>query len=372
MAEIRLQNLAHSYTSTPSGPEDYAIRQMDHIWEQGGAYALLGPSGCGKSTLLNIISGLLSPSQGHVLFDGKAVNNLTPEKRNIAQVFQFPVVYDTMTVFDNLAFPLRNQGMAEAKIHTKVQEIAEVLDLQSLLSKKASNLTADEKQKVSMGRGLVRDDVSAILFDEPLTVIDPHLKWKLRRKLKQIHEQFNITMVYVTHDQLEASTFADKIAVMYGGQIVQFGTPRELFEKPRHTFVGYFIGSPGMNLIEVTEQPGGVGFGDIHLPLSEAVQQRLASTQWKTLKVGIRPEFVHVWDGPYDDAMCADVTYVEDLGTYKILTLKLAGQLLKVRVPEDKPVPQGQAWISFPGQWLMLYADDYLLDAAPADEVPHE
>jgi glycerol transport system ATP-binding protein len=192
MAEIRLQNLAHSYTSTPSGPEDYAIRQMDHIWEQGGAYALLGPSGCGKSTLLNIISGLLSPSQGHVLFDGKAVNNLTPEKRNIAQVFQFPVVYDTMTVFDNLAFPLRNQGMAEAKIHTKVQEIAEVLDLQSLLSKKASNLTADEKQKVSMGRGLVRDDVSAILFDEPLTVIDPHLKWKLRRKLKQIHEQFNI------------------------------------------------------------------------------------------------------------------------------------------------------------------------------------
>ena len=225
MAEIRLQNLAHSYTRTPTGPEDYAIREMDHVWEQGGAYALLGPSGCGKSTLLNIISGLLSPSQGQVLFDSKVVNDLTPEKRNIAQVFQFPVVYDTMTVFDNLAFPLRNQGMAEAKIHSKVQEIAEVLDLQALLSKKARNLTADEKQKVSMGRGLVRDDVSAILFDEPLTVIDPHLKWKLRRKLKQIHEQFNITMVYVTHDQLEASTFADKIAVMYGGQIVQFGTP---------------------------------------------------------------------------------------------------------------------------------------------------
>jgi len=131
MAEIRLQHLAHSYSKTPGGPEDYAIREMDHIWEQGGAYALLGPSGCGKSTLLNIISGLLSPSQGHVLFDGKAVNDLTPEKRNIAQVFQFPVIYDTMTVFDNLAFPLRNQGMAEAKVHSKVQEIAEVLDLQS-------------------------------------------------------------------------------------------------------------------------------------------------------------------------------------------------------------------------------------------------
>jgi glycerol transport system ATP-binding protein len=365
MAEIRLQKLAHSYSAQPTGPEDYAIREMNHIWEQGGAYALLGPSGCGKSTLLNIISGLLSPSEGQVMFDSKVVNDLTPEKRNIAQVFQFPVVYDTMTVFDNLAFPLRNQGMAEAKIKIKVQEIAEVLDLQALLKKKASNLTADEKQKVSMGRGLVRDDVSAILFDEPLTVIDPHLKWKLRRKLKQIHEQFNITMVYVTHDQLEASTFADKIAVMYGGQIVQFGTPRELFERPRHTFVGYFIGSPGMNLIEVQPQPGGVGFGDVRLPLSEALQKRIGETSWSSLKVGIRPEFIHVWDGPYDDALCAEVSYVEDLGTYKILTLTLAGQSLKVRIQEDKPVPHGQAWISFPSQWLMVYADDYLLEVSP-------
>ncbi|MNF82200.1 Trehalose import ATP-binding protein SugC [compost metagenome] len=365
MAEIHLQNLAHSYTRTPVGPEDYAIREMNHVWEQGGAYALLGPSGCGKSTLLNIISGLLSPSQGQVLFDNKVVNLLTPEKRNIAQVFQFPVVYDTMTVFDNLAFPLRNQGMAEASIHTKVQEIAEVLDLQNLLSKKARNLTADEKQKVSMGRGLVRDDVSAILFDEPLTVIDPHLKWKLRRKLKQIHEQFNITMVYVTHDQLEASTFADKIAVMYGGQIVQFGTPRELFERPSHTFVGYFIGSPGMNLIEVTPRAGGVGFGGTDLALSEDLQRRIGETEWKTLKVGIRPEFIHVWDEPYEEALRATVVHVEDLGTYKIMTLNLDGVPLKVRLAEDKPVPQGVASISFPAQWLMVYADDYLLEVRP-------
>ncbi|HAQ85028.1 MAG TPA: ABC transporter ATP-binding protein, partial [Pseudomonas sp.] len=169
MAEIRLQNLAHSYSSQPQGAADYAIREMDHVWEQGGAYALLGPSGCGKSTLLNIISGLLSPSEGEVLFDTRKVNTLTPQQRNIAQVFQFPVVYDTMTVFDNLAFPLRNQGIAEARITSKVHEIAEVLDLHPLLKRKAHNLTADEKQKVSMGRGLVRDDVSAILFDEPLT-----------------------------------------------------------------------------------------------------------------------------------------------------------------------------------------------------------
>jgi glycerol transport system ATP-binding protein len=370
MAEIRLHNLAHSYSRAPTEAADYAIREMNHVWEQGGAYALLGPSGCGKSTLLNIISGLLSPSHGEVQFDGKVVNALPPELRNIAQVFQFPVVYDTMTVFDNLAFPLRNQGMNEAKILTKVNEIAEVLELHPLLHKRARNLTADEKQKVSMGRGLVRDDVSAILFDEPLTVIDPHLKWKLRRKLKQIHEQFNITMVYVTHDQLEASTFADKIAVMYGGQIVQFGTPRELFERPSHTFVGYFIGSPGMNLVDVVPCDGGVRFNNTVLPLSAALNRRVAELFGASLKIGIRPEFVHVWDGPNEDALCGEVVHVEDLGTYKILTLKLDGQSLKVRLQEDQPVPQQQVYLSFPAQWLMLYADDFLVEAQAQEVQP--
>jgi glycerol transport system ATP-binding protein len=359
MAEIRLQHLAHRY----GNEGEYAIREMDHIWAQGGAYALLGPSGCGKSTLLNIISGLLSPSEGQVLFDGQVVNELTPERRNIAQVFQFPVVYDTMTVFDNLAFPLRNQGMAAAAVQRKVEEIAEVLELGTLLHKKARNLSADEKQKVSMGRGLVRDDVSAILFDEPLTVIDPHLKWKLRRKLKQIHEQFNITMVYVTHDQLEASTFADKIAVMYGGQIVQFGTPRELFERPRHTFVGYFIGSPGMNLIDARLVDDRVVFGDHSLALPADVLQRVRALAPQHLQLGIRPEFVRVWDEPSEQTLPAQRVDLEDLGTYKILTLSLAGQRLKVRLPEDRVVPEGIIGISFPEPWLMLYADDILVEA---------
>ncbi|TDF77920.1 ABC transporter ATP-binding protein [Pseudomonas sp. H9] len=365
MAEIRLQQLAHSYSRNPASVNDYALRELEHVWAQGGAYALLGPSGCGKSTLLNIISGLLSPSHGQVLFDGKVVNELSPQARNIAQVFQFPVVYDTMTVFDNLAFPLRNQGMDEARVRSKVEEIAEVLDLGTALRRKARNLSADEKQKVSMGRGLVRDDVSAILFDEPLTVIDPHLKWKLRRKLKQIHEQFNITMIYVTHDQLEASTFADKIAVMYGGQIVQFGTPRELFERPRHTFVGYFIGSPGMNLIDVQLQPGGVGFAGVHLSLPEALQAQLARTPTARLQVGIRPEFVQVREAPFDDAFSAQVVDIEDLGTYRILTVALQGVALKVRLGEDRTLPAEQAWISFPAQWLMVYADDELVEVGP-------
>jgi len=373
MAEIRLKALAHTYSANPKGPEDYAIREMEHVWNQGGAFALLGPSGCGKSTLLNIISGLLQPSDGDVLFDGVRVNELHPEERNIAQVFQFPVIYDTMTVFDNLAFPLRNMKVPEAKVKHKVHEIAEILELHDLLHRRGSNLTADEKQKISMGRGLVRDDVSAILFDEPLTVIDPQLKWKLRRKLKQIHEQFNITMVYVTHDQLEASTFADKIAVMYEGQIVQFGSPHELFEEPNHTFVGYFIGSPGMNLIEVKRCAGGLCFDDIEVPVSREMERHIDQIGSSNIKVGIRPEFVHVWEGKTDNAYECQVLDVEDLGTYKILTMKLANQVIKARLQEDQTVPRDRAWVSFPEQWMKVYVDEFLVrENATSDVVTEE
>lgn len=383
MAEIHLKQLAHSYIDNPQGHKDYAIREMDHVWEKGGAYALLGPSGCGKSTLLNIISGLVTPSEGQILFDGHEVNSLTPQQRNIAQVFQFPVIYDTMSVYDNLAFPLRNVGKSEAEISAKVKDISYMLELEDVLKKKAKNLTADEKQKVSMGRGLVRDDVSAILFDEPLTVIDPHLKWKLRRKLKQIHEQFNITMVYVTHDQLEASTFADKIAVMYGGQVVQFGTPRELFEKPEHTFVGYFIGSPGMNFFEANFQQNELYLEGHKIATSKEMKSKLSITPYNSLKLGIRPEFVEVLDvdSPLLSKLNADnkqansdlldscencfkceVLLVSDLGTYKIVSLKLGDTEFKARLPEEQAIPRGSVYVRFPGNWLKVYADEYLVD----------
>ena len=362
MAEIQLKSLAHSYSDTPGGPEDYAIRQLDHVWHEGGAYALLGPSGCGKSTMLNIISGLVQPSEGEVLFDGKRVNELSPRDRNIAQVFQFPVVYDSMTVFDNLAFPLKNNKIPKSRIKARVQEIAEVLEIEDKLYKKAKNLTADEKQKVSMGRGLVREDVSAILFDEPLTVIDPQLKWKLRRKLKQIHEQFDITMVYVTHDQLEASTFADKIAVMYGGQIVQFGTPTELFEQPNHTFVGYFIGSPGMNLIEVERYAEGVRFGSTQIALDTWQVELLKRLKSNNIKIGIRPEFIELSATASDDTYEVEILDMEDLGTYKIITVQLDQQEMKVRMNEEFEGAIGsRTHLSFPQQWLKLYVDEFLV-----------
>ena len=199
MARIDL-DLAHAYRPDPKEDSDYALLPLQMSFEDGGAYALLGPSGCGKTTMLNIVSGLLRPSHGTVKFDGRDVTTLTPQQRNIAQVFQFPVIYDTMTVAENLAFPLRNRGVAEPEVDRRVREILEMIDLSDWAKRKAQRLTADQKQKISLGRGLVRSDVSAILFDEPLTVIDPHMKWVLRSQLKRLHKQFGFTMVYVTHD----------------------------------------------------------------------------------------------------------------------------------------------------------------------------
>ena len=192
MARITLERLRHSYLLSPAGDADWALKQIDIEWADAGAYALLGPSGCGKTTLLNLISGLLRPTQGRVRFDGTDVTGLDPVDRHVAQVFQFPVVYDTMTVYANLAFPLRNRAMAAGSVDARVREVADMLDLGDKLARRASGLTADEKQKISLGRGLVRSDVNVIMFDEPLTVIDPHMKWVLRSKLEEIHRQFGV------------------------------------------------------------------------------------------------------------------------------------------------------------------------------------
>ncbi len=365
MANIELNEIAHSYYAKPQKEEDYALKRIQTTWEDGGAYALLGPSGCGKTTLLNIISGLLTPSQGRVRYDGQDVTALSPEKRNIAQVFQFPVLYDTMTVFDNLAFPLRNRGVPKADVANRVKEIAEILDLTFFLNNKAAGLTADAKQKVSLGRGLVRDDVAAILFDEPLTVIDPHLKWQLRRSLKQIHEQLKLTLIYVTHDQTEALTFAEKVVIMYDGEIVQIGTPQELFEYPAHHFVGYFIGSPGMNFLKGTPD------GDlIHVKTDEAeavaiklnpATAALAGRASGQLEIGIRPMYLELAPESSPNSVKAQIKLVEDQGSCKIVTMSLAGEMVHARLPEGKPVPGGDVWLHFPPERIRLFDDGRLM-----------
>ena len=351
MARITLSNLAHSYLPQPKSDADFALKEMDHVWEDGGAYALLGASGCGKTTLLNIISGLVRPSQGRVLFGERDVTDAATTDRNIAQVFQFPVVYDTMTVRDNLAFPLRNRGMDAAYVSARVAQIAKMIGMEGELGRKARGLTADAKQKISLGRGMVREDVNAILFDEPLTVIDPHMKWELRTQLKSLHREFGHTMIYVTHDQTEALTFADKVVVMHEGRVVQMGTPQDLFEVPAHTFVGYFIGSPGMNILDATVEGDRALIAGTPVPLGARYGKPSGRVQ-----IGIRPEFVSVSDS---EGLPVTVIRVEDVGRHRILRAEHAGRALNAILPEGVTVPAGQVRLVFDPPHTLVYADDW-------------
>ena len=358
MAKIALEKLRHSYFPDPKGPDDFALKEIDLDWEDGGAYALLGPSGCGKSTLLNIISGLVTPSEGRILFNGKDMTGLPPDRRNIAQVFQFPVIYDTMTVRQNLAFPLRNRGVAPDRIEARVAEIAAMLELDAMLDRRAAGLNPDDKQKISMGRGLVREDVNVIMFDEPLTVIDPHLKWKLRSKLKELHQKVRATMIYVTHDQTEALTFADQVVVMQEGEVVQIGTPVELFERPGHTFVGHFIGSPGMNVLPCEVRDGAAFFSGAPVPVAGPIGE----TTGRRTEIGVRPEYVSLGtDGRDAAGLDARVRKVADLGRHKVLEAELGGHRVSAILAEDETVPaDGAVRLAFRPEQTRVYADGWL------------
>ncbi|MBF9033947.1 ATP-binding cassette domain-containing protein [Rhodobacterales bacterium HKCCE2091] len=352
MAKITLDDLAHSYLPDPQGEDDYALKELNHVWEDGSAYALLGASGCGKTTLLNIISGLLTPSRGRILFNDADVTHAPTTERNIAQVFQFPVVYDTMTVRDNLAFPLRNRGASESYVAERVAAIARMIGMEAELGRRAQGLTADAKQKISLGRGMVREDVNALLFDEPLTVIDPHMKWELRTQLKALHHEFGHTMIYVTHDQTEALTFADRVAVMHEGRVVQIGTPSELFERPEHTFVGYFIGSPGMNLFEAEVRGDRAVIAGAEVPLGQSYGRPTGRVE-----VGVRPEYVRLaGDGA---GLPAAIRRVEDVGRHKIIRLDVGGRNVSAILDEGTPVPADAGAIRFEPAGVNVYENGW-------------
>jgi glycerol transport system ATP-binding protein len=361
MARIVLDGIAHFYQQTLRDSSDYALKRLDHVWEDGGAYALLGPSGCGKTTLLNIISGLITPSEGRVLFDGTDVTEKPTAERNIAQVFQFPVTYDSMTVAQNLAFPLKNRGVPRREVDRRVREVADMLELTPMLDQRARRLTADAKQKISLGRGLVRPDVSAILFDEPLTVIDPHLKWVLRAQIKRLHREFALTMVYVTHDQTEALSFADKVVVMYDGEVVQIGTPEDLFERPEHTFVGYFIGSPGMNVAPVKIEGSRARLGEQEINLGRAYPGLEKGIK---TELGVRPEYVRIGVGA--GGIPARVLKVDDVGRYRVVRVDVDGHTLNAIADEDARIEGDRAQLILDPANVHIYADSRRVVGTPA------
>jgi glycerol transport system ATP-binding protein len=235
-----------------------------------------------------------------------------------------------------------------------VKEIAGMLELDGMLKNRAAGLTADGKQKISLGRGLVRSDVNVIMFDEPLTVIDPHLKWVLRSKLKELHHRIRRTMIYVTHDQTEALTFADQVVVMKDGEIVQIGTPVELFEAPQHTFVGHFIGSPGMNILPCAVENGRAVFAGIPVETTNAAK-------WKgngaALELGVRPEFVRFAAA----GIPVEVVKVVDAGRYRIVETRHGGQPIRMLVGEGEPIPDGNSHVAFRADHTQVYADGWIV-----------
>jgi glycerol transport system ATP-binding protein len=346
MADVRLEGVAHSY----DGGRTWALQPITMTWRNARAYALLGPSGCGKTTLLNIMSGLLRPTTGRIWFGDREVTTVPTAGRNIAQVFQFPVLYEGMTVYDNLAFPLRNRGYPRADVDQRVRRVSELLGLDSELRRRARRLDPGRRQIVSLGRGLVRPDVAAVLLDEPLTVVDPALRWTMRSTLKQIHRDTGHTLVYVTHDQTEALTFADEVVVLQDGAVVQLGEPTELFLSPTHEFVGHFIGSPGMNMLDGEIVDGAVHLGDAVIgravpepattATAEATEmeneaedetrpEMLASGP---VRIGVRPEFVELVSAPRLPGVSARVAELDRMGAYDLVGAPVAGGRVVARV----------------------------------------
>ncbi len=232
-----------------------------------------------------------------------------------------------------------------------------MLDLSKTLKNRASNLTADGKQKISLGRGLVRSDVNVIMFDEPLTVIDPHLKWQLRSKLKELHQRIKRTMIYVTHDQTEALTFADQVVVMNNGEVVQSGSPVELFERPSHTFVGHFIGSPGMNVLPCEVKGGKALFAGSVVETGNAA----AATGKGRSEIGVRPEFVSI----ARKGIAAEVVKISDAGRFHVVETRSHGATIKLLVPEGEAVPQGQTHLAFDRAHTQVYEDGWIAGGRP-------
>lgn len=325
MVTVKLENIRHVYSGNVEAVRDVSI-VFDPTFN-----SLLGPSGCGKTTLMKIIAGLLKPTEGRVYFDDMDVTDMSPQARNVAMVFQFPVVYD-MKVYDNIAFPLRVRRMPEDEVKKKVQQVADILGLKTLLDLDATRLDLSSRQKVALARALVRDP-NLFILDEPFSNLDPESRLALRAKLKEIQRELRRPMIFVTHDQAEALTLSEKIAVMKDGKIIQYDTPERIYNDPKDIFVAYFVGIPGMNLIDCSVEDNKLKIGKFTIDVS--IPDDVVARYGTEFILGIRAECVEVRKSlqtPSDIPMLC--TLIEDLGTSRILYLENEGITLKAKVTE--------------------------------------
>ena len=317
------------------------LRNMNLDVAEGEFVVLLGPSGCGKSTLLNCLAGLLDITDGQIWIKGKNVTWSEPSERGIGMVFQSYALYPQMTVRGNLSFGLKNAKVPQAEIDKRIARAAEILQIQPLLDRKPAALSGGQRQRVAIGRALVRD-VDVFLFDEPLSNLDAKLRSELRVEIKRLHNQLGNTMVYVTHDQIEALTLADRIAVMKGGVIQQLAAPLEIYNRPSNLFVAGFLGSPSMNFLKGRTVDNGRAFQFGSTKIDLAGYEGGAVLERDDAILGVRPEHIAVSRTPLPGpSIPAEVEIDEHLGADSLLWLKAEGTNMSVRVPVEGRLPAG-------------------------------
>jgi multiple sugar transport system ATP-binding protein len=348
MKPVTIHNVSKQFLSLRGTVN--ALQRIDLDINAGAFFVLLGPSGCGKSTLLNIIAGIETPTTGEIQIDQKIVVSpqhrifLTPRERNVAMVFQSYALYPHMNVFDNIAFPLRIAKTSKSKIQSKVQAVAGILEIESLLKAKPSELSGGQRQRVAIGRAIVRHP-DILLLDEPLSNLDARLRVTMRSELKQLQRRLQVTTIYVTHDQVEAMNLGDTIAVINEGSIQQVGTPHDIFNRPQNTFVAGFVGTPPMNLL-----PGTIfNLASRETPVAEELNL-------SDITLGIRPEHIRISPDAKSALFQATITIVGTLGSETLLHLIVDSHNLVAKCPESRTWKDGDTvGIDFDNDTLHIF-----------------
>ncbi len=352
MANVRLDHVTKIFP-----PKTVAVNNVNLEIRDGEFFVLLGPSGCGKTTTLRMIAGLEKPTKGRVYIDDEDVTDLPPRKRDVAMVFQTYALYPHMKVYDNIAFPLRLRNMPKDEIDRKVKEVARLLGIEELLDRYPKQLSGGQQQRVALARALVRHP-KVWLMDEPLSNLDALLRIRMRAEIKRLQKELKITTIYVTHDQVEAMSMADRIAVMNKGRVLQVGSPREVYHKPKTLFVAGFIGTPPMNFIKTVftiDKNEYVLRGEtfkVKIPaeIGRAVEEKIGVD--KEVILGIRPEHIRVVESREqlrDNIVDAEVYVVEPLGTETIINVKIDDAIIKVKTVKEL--------VMEPGSRIKLYFD---------------
>ncbi|MEZ2131471.1 MULTISPECIES: sn-glycerol-3-phosphate import ATP-binding protein UgpC [unclassified Sinorhizobium] len=351
MAEIRIESVQKTYG------RNQVVHGVDLNFRSGEFVVILGPSGCGKSTLLRMIAGLEDISSGEIAIDGKVVNQLEPRERGCAMVFQNYALYPHMDVAANMGYALKVAGVPRAERDRRIKETARIVGLEDYLDRKPAQLSGGQRQRVAMGRAIIREP-KVFLFDEPLSNLDAKLRVQMRVEIRRLHKRLSATSVFVTHDQVEAMTLADKLVVMNKGNVEQVGTPLEIYNQPRTRFVGSFIGSPAMNFLEGSFSSNGENFLFDGIPLSidPALGKRHAG---QPTALGIRPEHVRIVPPGTSDSIPATVDFVEELGAGRVIHSDINGSNFAISVSDHTTGTTGQPIaLQLPRQHVHLFSHD--------------